>query len=160
MSFLNGVLVSRQVAQQSVYTFATLWLAGVYGKHFSHAWLRVFPASKQVLQRWTEFLMQNGRFVLIEGYWITGAGLHAKEITEILPSSCINVSVQNLSDNPNFWGGNITEEEVFLSWKYLFFFFKRWHYIDIASYTLTLVIMGQPLAIFSASSRFFALITV
>ena len=31
---------------------------------------------------------------------------------------------------------------------------------DIASYTLTLVIIGQPLAIFSASSRLLALITV
>jgi len=72
--------------------------------------LWALPEPKQVLQRWTEFLKQEGRLVLIEGFWATGAGLHAKEIIEMLPSSFINVSVQNLSDNPNFWGGSVTDE--------------------------------------------------
>jgi 2-polyprenyl-3-methyl-5-hydroxy-6-metoxy-1,4-benzoquinol methylase len=72
--------------------------------------LWALPEPKQVLQRWTEFLKQPGRLVLIEGFWLTGAGLHAKEIIEMLPSSFINVSVQNLSDDPNFWGGNVTDE--------------------------------------------------
>jgi 2-polyprenyl-3-methyl-5-hydroxy-6-metoxy-1,4-benzoquinol methylase len=72
--------------------------------------LWALPEPKQVLQRWIEFLKQNGRLVLIEGFWATGAGLHAKEIIEMLPSSLINVSVQNLSDNPNYWGGTVTDE--------------------------------------------------
>ena len=72
--------------------------------------LWALPEPKQVLQRWIEFLKQNGRLVLIEGFWVTGAGLHAKEIIEMLPSSLINVSVQNLSDNPNYWGGTVTDE--------------------------------------------------
>ena len=33
-----------------------------------------------------------------------------EEIIEILPASFINVSNQNLSDNPHFWGGRVTDE--------------------------------------------------
>lgn len=72
--------------------------------------LWALPEPEQVLQRWVELLKQKGRLCLIEGYWETNAGLHADEITKILPSSCTNFSVQNLSDNPDFWGRNVTDE--------------------------------------------------
>lgn len=72
--------------------------------------LWALPEPKQVLQRWIEFLSQKGRLVLIEGFWATGVGLHAQEIIEMLPSAFINVSVQNLGDNPNFWGSTVTDE--------------------------------------------------
>jgi 2-polyprenyl-3-methyl-5-hydroxy-6-metoxy-1,4-benzoquinol methylase len=72
--------------------------------------LWALPEPKQVLQRWGELLKQNGRLILIEGYWGTGAGLHAKEIIEMFSPSIINFSVQNLSDNPNFWGDIVTDE--------------------------------------------------
>ena len=39
-------------------------------------------------------------------------------------------------------------------------FMSNWPYIDIASYTLMLVTIGQSLAIFSASSMFSALMMV
>ena len=68
----------------------------------------------QVLQRWIEFLRPMGRLILIEGYWETGAGLHAQEITELLPSSFINISVRNLSNDPDFWGGNVTDERYII----------------------------------------------
>jgi len=63
-----------------------------------------------VLKRWGELLKQKGRLILIEGFWATGAGLHAQEIIKMLPSSFINISNQNLSDNPDFWGRNVTDE--------------------------------------------------
>ena len=72
--------------------------------------LWTLPDPGQVLQRWMEFLKPKGRLILIEGFWVTGAGLHAQEIIEILPASFINVSNQNLSDNPHFWGGRVTDE--------------------------------------------------
>jgi 2-polyprenyl-3-methyl-5-hydroxy-6-metoxy-1,4-benzoquinol methylase len=72
--------------------------------------LWALPEPKQVLRRWIEFLKQKGRLILIEGFWVTGTGLHAQEIIEMLPSSFIDVSVQNLSDNRNFWGGIVTDE--------------------------------------------------
>lgn len=72
--------------------------------------LWALPEPQQVLQRWSEFLKQKGRLILIEGFWENGGGLHANEVTEMLPSSFINISVQNLSDNPNLWGRTVTDE--------------------------------------------------
>ena len=72
--------------------------------------LWALPEPEQVLQRWTEFLKPNGQLILIEGFWVTGAGFHAQEVIKMLPASFINISNQNLSDNPNFWGGSVTDE--------------------------------------------------
>jgi 2-polyprenyl-3-methyl-5-hydroxy-6-metoxy-1,4-benzoquinol methylase len=72
--------------------------------------LWALPEPEQVLQRWIEFLKPKGRLILIEGFWVTGAGLQAQEIIKMLPASLIDVSHQNLSDNPNFWGGSVTDE--------------------------------------------------
>jgi 2-polyprenyl-3-methyl-5-hydroxy-6-metoxy-1,4-benzoquinol methylase len=72
--------------------------------------LWALPEPELVLQRWVDFLKQKGRLILIEGFWVTGAGLHAQEIIQMLPSSLINVSHQNLSDTPDFWGGSVTDE--------------------------------------------------
>jgi 2-polyprenyl-3-methyl-5-hydroxy-6-metoxy-1,4-benzoquinol methylase len=76
--------------------------------------LWALPEPDQVLQRWVKLLKPMGRLILIEGYWGTGAGLHAEEITEMLPSSFINISVRNLSNDPNFWGGNVTDERYII----------------------------------------------
>lgn len=72
--------------------------------------LWALPEPEQVLQRWLKLLKQNGRLFLVEGYWNTGAGIHTNELTAMLPSSFINVTVQNLSDDPNFWGGAVADE--------------------------------------------------
>jgi len=72
--------------------------------------LWMLPEPKQVLQRWADLLKQKGRVILIEGFWGTGAGLRAKEIIEILPASFIDVSLQNLSENPKFWGRDVGDE--------------------------------------------------
>lgn len=72
--------------------------------------LWALPGPEQALQRWAELLKQNGRLILIEGYWKTGVGLHAQEITAMLPSSFTHVCVQNLSDDPRLWGGAVCDE--------------------------------------------------
>ena len=72
--------------------------------------LWTLPEPGHVLQRWAELLKQKGRMILIEGYWGTGAGLHANQIIEILPGSFEEVSLQNLSDNSNFWGKDVSDE--------------------------------------------------
>ena len=76
--------------------------------------LWALPEPEQVLQRWIKLLKPGGRLILIEGYWRTGAGLHAEEITEMLPSSFINISVRNLSNDPGFWGGTVTDERYII----------------------------------------------
>jgi 2-polyprenyl-3-methyl-5-hydroxy-6-metoxy-1,4-benzoquinol methylase len=72
--------------------------------------LWALPEPKQALQRWVTFLKPNGRLILIEGFWVTGAGWHAQEIIKMLPEIFINVSSQDLSDNPDFWGGSVSDE--------------------------------------------------
>jgi 2-polyprenyl-3-methyl-5-hydroxy-6-metoxy-1,4-benzoquinol methylase len=76
--------------------------------------LWALPEPEQVLQRWIKLLKPGGWLILIEGYWRTGAGLHAEEITEMLPSSFINISVRDLSNHPNLWGGNVTDERYII----------------------------------------------
>jgi 2-polyprenyl-3-methyl-5-hydroxy-6-metoxy-1,4-benzoquinol methylase len=72
--------------------------------------LWTLPEPKQVLQRWADLLKHKGRLILIEGYWGTGAGLHANQMIEILPGSLQDFSLKNLSDDANFWGKNVSDE--------------------------------------------------
>ena len=72
--------------------------------------LWALPEPKQVLQRWVEFLKPKGRLLLIEGYWWTDAGLHAEEVITMLPPGFTNISIQDLSKDPNLWGGAVSDE--------------------------------------------------
>lgn len=64
----------------------------------------------RILQRWAELLSPNGRLVLIEGYWHTGAGLHAEEIVAALPAYFADVSVEDLSPSVDLWGHEVMDE--------------------------------------------------
>jgi SAM-dependent methyltransferase len=72
--------------------------------------LWTLPEPGKVLLRWVDLLRQNGRLVLIEGYWHTGAGMHAQQIVDTLPSSLSEVSIQNLSGQSDLWGGEVVDE--------------------------------------------------
>jgi 2-polyprenyl-3-methyl-5-hydroxy-6-metoxy-1,4-benzoquinol methylase len=72
--------------------------------------LWALPEPEQVLQRWMGLLKQKGRCILVDGYWGTGGGIHAQDVVKILPTSLTNVEVKNLSDNPDCWGGPVTDE--------------------------------------------------
>ena len=72
--------------------------------------LWALPEPASVLRRWTELLAPGGRLVLIEGFWHTGAGLHAAQILAALPPTLTGVSVQDLSGQPELWGGEVRDE--------------------------------------------------
>jgi 2-polyprenyl-3-methyl-5-hydroxy-6-metoxy-1,4-benzoquinol methylase len=72
--------------------------------------LWALPDPAQALGRWASLLKPGGRLILIEGYWSTGAGLHAAGIAATLPVSVATVSIQNLSDRPDLWGKPVTDE--------------------------------------------------
>ena len=72
--------------------------------------LWAIPEPDQVLQRWAKLLMPNGRCIMIEGFWETGAGLHANDVIKMLPSLFINSGVVNLSKNSDLWGRNVNDE--------------------------------------------------
>ena len=65
---------------------------------------------QQVLCRWAGLLKPGGRLILIEGFWSTGAGLHADELLAALPNSVKVFSHQNLGALPDLWGKSVTDE--------------------------------------------------
>jgi SAM-dependent methyltransferase len=71
--------------------------------------LWALPQPATVLQRWSNLLLPGGRLLLIEGYGATG-GLHVEEAVAALPPSFANVTVDDLSNEPQLWGGSVTDE--------------------------------------------------
>ena len=72
--------------------------------------LWALPDPAQVLQRWVTLLAPGGMLILIEGFWVTGAGLHTQETVDALPSSMTELVVQNLSGNAALWGSEVSDE--------------------------------------------------
>jgi 2-polyprenyl-3-methyl-5-hydroxy-6-metoxy-1,4-benzoquinol methylase len=72
--------------------------------------LWALPNLPDVLEHWMNLLTENGRLLLIEGFWHTGGGLHSAEIIKTLPPSLTHITVQNLSDQPAFWGREVNDE--------------------------------------------------
>lgn len=72
--------------------------------------LWALPEPKLVLERWRKLLKPMGRLTLIEGFWVTDAGLHSSELIEMLPASFSHVSLQNLSTQSTLWGQPVTDE--------------------------------------------------
>ena len=68
------------------------------------------PEPALVLRRWTDLLAPGGRLLLIEGCWHTGGGLHAEAVVAALPPAMVHVVVQPLSEQPDLWGGAVTDE--------------------------------------------------
>lgn len=72
--------------------------------------LWALPQPGQVLLRWEKLLKPGGRLILIEGFWSTGAGLRADEITRLLPPAFTSVRVEDLSSQTNLWGRPVSDE--------------------------------------------------
>jgi SAM-dependent methyltransferase len=72
--------------------------------------LWALPETAEVLQRWIKLLRKNGRLILIEGYWHTGGGLHSAEILAALPNSAKTITVEDLSHQPDYWGGPVEDD--------------------------------------------------
>lgn len=72
--------------------------------------LWTLPDPAQVLRRWSRLLLPPGRLILIEGFWHTGAGLHAPEVVAALPPGVELVRVENLSTHAALWGRSVQDE--------------------------------------------------
>lgn len=72
--------------------------------------LWALPAPAEVLHRWTKLLKPNGRLILIEGFWHTGAGLHEADVLKMVSPQFARVVVETLSDQPVLWGTQIRDE--------------------------------------------------
>ena len=76
--------------------------------------LWALPEPGQVLERWIQLLQPRGNLLLIEGFWHTGGGLHAKDILSLMPSQMVDVSLQNLSENDDLWGKTVSDERYII----------------------------------------------
>ena len=76
--------------------------------------LWALPAPAEVLRRWAALLKPGGRLLLIEGHWQTGSGLHAAEVTALLPPALVLIGVQDLSINPVYWGKPVSDARYIL----------------------------------------------
>jgi ubiquinone/menaquinone biosynthesis C-methylase UbiE len=76
--------------------------------------LWALPDPAQALERWVRLLRPDGRLVLIEGRWSTGAGLTASECQELVLGQRTEAVVQRLTD-PSLWGRAIDDERYILT---------------------------------------------
>lgn len=72
--------------------------------------LWTLPEPEKVLQRWAELLKPTGEMFLIEGFWMTGGGLKAKDVVRMLPKAFKTVDVIELSSNQALWGKKVDDE--------------------------------------------------
>lgn len=81
----------------------------VFARHV----LWALPDPPAVLGRWIELLRPDGRLVLVEGHWSTGAGLTADQATDLVTAHGRRADVRRL-DDPALWGGPISDERYLL----------------------------------------------
>lgn len=74
-------------------------------------WALADPAA--VLGRWVGLLRPQGRLVLVEGRWSTGAGIAAHDCAALVRRHRRQVGVVPLRD-PALWGGPVTDERYLL----------------------------------------------
>jgi 2-polyprenyl-3-methyl-5-hydroxy-6-metoxy-1,4-benzoquinol methylase len=101
-----GQQISFQIMDAAQPHFAPQQFDAIVCRHV----LWALPQPEQVLERWVSLLTPGGQLVLIEGFWHTGAGLHAQDVVAALPPSTTNIVVQKLSNNSKLWGAEINDE--------------------------------------------------
>jgi SAM-dependent methyltransferase len=75
--------------------------------------LWAFSQPDRVLARWVGLLRPQGRLVLVEGRWSTGAGLSAKNCQSLVLRHRQEADVRMLEDSA-LWGREITDERYVL----------------------------------------------
>ncbi len=102
----KGVAIQFQVMDAAFPQFEAQQFEVIVCRHLLWALLD----TDQVLQRWANLLKPEGRFLLIEGFWHTGAGLHANEIVSALPAAMMQITIHDLAAQVELWGGKVTDE--------------------------------------------------
>ncbi len=105
-----GYVIPFEVMDAAYPTFPPQFFDAILCRHL----LWALPEPEAVLQRWVTLLKPGGWLLLIEGYWHTGAGLHAEDIAVTLLPWMERVTVENLSDQPNLWGRPVEDERYLI----------------------------------------------
>lgn len=75
--------------------------------------LWALPDPAAALETWVRLLRPDGRLVLVEGHWSTGAGLTAAECEGLVRAVRQEATVTRLTD-PALWGREIDDERYLL----------------------------------------------
>jgi SAM-dependent methyltransferase len=84
-----------------------------YDVVFSRHVVWALPDPAAALRRWLDLLASDGRLVLVEGLWATGAGLGADALRALVEPLELDVAVTPLTD-PALWGKEIQDERFAL----------------------------------------------
>jgi SAM-dependent methyltransferase len=87
--------------------------AGVYDVVLVRHVLWAMPDPAAALSAWVRLLKPDGRLVLVEGRWFTGAGIAAEECERLVLAQRKAATVTRL-DDPALWGGPIEDERYVL----------------------------------------------
>ena len=71
--------------------------------------LWALPSPADALARWVDLLVPDGRVVLVEGNWSTGAGLRAEQTVALVEGAGLTPTLRPLPD-PAYWGKRIDDE--------------------------------------------------
>jgi SAM-dependent methyltransferase len=83
--------------------------AGAYDVVLCRHVLWALPDPPAVLARWVDLLSPDGRLVLVEGSWSTGAGLSAATTVALVEEAGLAAEHRPLPD-PAYWGRPIEDE--------------------------------------------------
>lgn len=77
--------------------------------------LWAMPDVAAALDRWLALLRPDGVLVLVEGFWHTGAGLHADAVLALVRERTRQAWLQSLSAYDDLWGGPVRDERFLVA---------------------------------------------
>ncbi len=83
--------------------------AASYDVVLSRHVLWAMPSPAAALDRWIALLRPEGRLLLVEGSWSTGAGLTAEETVALVAEAGYQPALRRMPE-PVFWGREITDD--------------------------------------------------
>ncbi|GAA1478096.1 class I SAM-dependent methyltransferase [Nocardioides aestuarii] len=83
--------------------------AGAYDVVLSRHVLWAMPSPAEALGRWIDLLRPGGRLLLVEGNWVTGAGLSAEQTVGMVEATGRPATLRRMPE-PVFWGREITDD--------------------------------------------------
>jgi SAM-dependent methyltransferase len=90
------------------------WAPGALDVVFARHVVWALPQPGLALRRWAELLVTDGRLVLVEGRWTSGAGVAAVDLRALIPDSLRDVHVVSLPQQA-LWGKQTDDERYALS---------------------------------------------